>query len=254
MHYLDIFGIGVFVGFLGGLFGKGGSAIATPLLSLVGLPGFIAVAAPLPATVPGTMIASAEYWRLHLLDTKVVVWSVIFGIPAAVLGSWLTKFTGSLPLLIVTGGLVLFFGMSFLFKPREKKSENLEDLENESARPSHYYLRLASVAVFVGLVSGMLANSGGFLLAPSFARILKMPIKKAFACSLAVSVFLAIPGTIVHAMLGHIDWIVTGVLALGSVPFSYLGARVAIHARSNRLERAYGIILTALGILFLLKL
>ena len=38
--------IGVAVGFLGGMFGKGGSAIATPLLHAVGIPAIIAVASP----------------------------------------------------------------------------------------------------------------------------------------------------------------------------------------------------------------
>lgn len=36
--------------------------MATPLLSLLGFPGFVAVASPLPATVP-RVVASAEYWR-----------------------------------------------------------------------------------------------------------------------------------------------------------------------------------------------
>ena len=50
--------IGAFVGFLGGLFGKGGSAIATPLLALVGIPPIVALASPLPATIPSTLAAS----------------------------------------------------------------------------------------------------------------------------------------------------------------------------------------------------
>ena len=37
--------------------------MATPLLSLLGFPGFVAVASPLPATVPSTVVTSAEYWR-----------------------------------------------------------------------------------------------------------------------------------------------------------------------------------------------
>jgi uncharacterized membrane protein YfcA len=121
-------------------------------------------------------------------------------------------------------------------------------------RPSFWQLRLILVASFVGFVSGVLANSGGFLLAPGFSRILKLPIKRAFACSLAVSVFLALPGTIVHAYLGHIDWLVTAVLAAGSVPSSFFGARVAIKSKSSRLEFGYGLILTALGVFFLAKL
>ncbi len=254
LQHLSIFLIGIVIGFLGGLFGKGGSAIATPMLSLIGIPGFIAVAAPLPATIPGTLIASAEYWKSHFLDWQIVLWSVLIGVPATVLGSYLTKFTGATPLLIVTGLMVLAFGLSFLLSPKEKPSSDKSMNSAAPGRPRFWRVRLVFVAVGVGLISGLLANSGGFLLAPSYARILGLPIKKAFACSLAVSVILAIPGTIVHAQLGHIDWAVTGFLALGSVPFSYLGAKVAINAKASRLERWYGLALTALGSFFLAQL
>jgi uncharacterized protein len=250
IRHIGAFVIGVLVGFLGGLFGKGGSAVATPLLSLIGFPGFVAVAAPLPATIPGTIIASAEYWQSHLLDWQIFWWSVAVGVPATIAGSWLTKYTGARPLLIVTGLLVLGFGLSFLLAPQEKSRGAAAEIE-ASPRPSWWRTRLVLVALFVGLVSGLLANSGGFLLAPCYARFLKQPIKRAFACSLAVAAVLAIPGTVVHAWLGHISWAVTGLIALGSVPFSYLGARLAIHTKGSRLERWYGLALTALGALFL---
>jgi uncharacterized membrane protein YfcA len=53
--------IGAAVGFLGGLFGKGGAAVATPLLAAVGVPAIVAVASPLPATVGGAQ--SLSTWR-----------------------------------------------------------------------------------------------------------------------------------------------------------------------------------------------
>ena len=255
LHYTGIFCIGIIIGFLGGLFGKGGSAIATPMLHLMGVPGFIAVASPLPATVPGTLIASVEYRKLGLIDWQVVSWSIYAGIPAAVAGSYLTLYTGSVPLLVLTGLLVLFFGLSFIFFPDTEKNDEDEAMEaTKDQRPSYRLFRLIIVALFAGFVSGMLANSGGFLLAPAYARILKLPIKKAFACSLAVSIFLALPGTVVHAYLGHVDWLVTLILAAGSVPSSFYGAKVAIKARSNRLEFGYGIVLLGLGVLFLINL
>jgi uncharacterized membrane protein YfcA len=221
------------------------------LLSLIGYPGFIAVAAPLPATIPGTLIASAGYWRARLLDWPVVWWSIAIGIPSTVLGSFLTKYTGARPLLIVTGLMVLGFGLSFLLLPQEHGAEAAALDGVEPSLPSQWRVRLVLVAAGVGLISGLLANSGGFLLAPSYSRFLGLPIKKSFACSLAVSAVLAVPGTLVHAYLGHISWSVTVVLALGSVPFSYLGARVAIRTRASHLERLYGVALTALGLFFL---
>jgi len=251
LRNVETFAVGVVVGFLGGLFGKGGSAIATPLLSLIGIPGFVAVASPLPATLPGTLVASAEYRHANLLDWRIVLWSIGVGVPATVLGSLLTALTGARPLLFATGVLVLIFGLSFLLPSKDgaiSKATGAEVLKQP-----HPYSRvgLILVATGAGLISGLLANSGGFLLAPSYVQFLRQPIKRAFACSLAVSAALSVPGTIVHAWLGHISWPVAGFVALGSVPASYFGARLAIRTRTSRLQRWYGIALTALGVLFL---
>ena len=93
-QHLGIITVGIVVGFLGGLFGKGGSAVATPLLSLIGLPGYIAVASPLPATIPGTLIASNEYWRYNLSTGKLLAGASAWACPRFGRGiSLLTNYT-----------------------------------------------------------------------------------------------------------------------------------------------------------------
>lgn len=242
------------VGFLGGLFGKGGSAIATPLLSLAGAPGFIAIATPLPATIPGTLVASSAYHKAHLWNKHIILWSILLGLPATVAGSFLSQYTGAKALLYATGILVLGFGISFLVEKKNGPQETDERHAHDVPLPSYWQLRITLVAIGVGFISGLLANSGGFLLAPSYAKFLKQPIKAAFASSLVVSAFLAIPGTLVHWYLGHIAWRELFVLAAGSVPLSYVGARVALRTRTELLERLYGFALTALGLFFLVRL
>lgn len=253
-RYLGALLTGVFIGFLGGLFGKGGSAVATPLLSLFGFPGFVAVASPLPATVPSTLVASAEYWRSQLLDWEIFWWSVSVGTPAVIAGSFLSHAVGARPLLIITGVLVLGFGIQFFVFPKDLSLAKAALDYPKGNRPSYWRMRMVAVATFVGLISGLLANAGGFLLVPSYTQFLKQPMKKAFACSLAVSTVLAIPGTVVHAYLGHISWTVSGLVALGAIPFSHLGARLAISTRAVKLQRWYGLALTGLGIFFLTQL
>jgi hypothetical protein len=76
----------------------------------------------------------------------------------------------------------------------------------------------------------------------------RMETKRALATSLAVSAVLGIPGTIVHAALGHVDWVLVLALSAGSIPSSYLGARLAIRMRSVTLLRLYGLALTAFGV------
>ena len=228
--------------------------MATPLLSLLGFPGFVAVASPLPAAIPSTLVASAEYWRSRLLDWEIVWWSIGIGTPAIVAGSFLSPYAGAKPLLIVTGLLVLAFGVSFLFFPKDRSLAREAVKNPRGLRPAYWRVRLITVAIGVGLISGLLANAGGFLLVPCYTVFLKQPMKKAFACSLAVSAALAIPGTVVHAYLGHISWLVMSLVALGSIPFSLMGARLAIKTRSAKLERWYGLALTCLGIFFLFHL
>jgi uncharacterized membrane protein YfcA len=45
----------------------------------------------------------------------------------------------------------------------------------------------------------------------------------------------------VHAWLGHIDWSLTLVFGLASVPFATFGAAMALRVRERSLTLAYGI-------------
>jgi uncharacterized protein len=116
---------------------------------------------------------------------------------------------------------------------------------------THRTGRTIAIAGTVGLLAGLLANAGGFLLVPLYLAALKLPIKTALACSLAVASALALPGTIVHAALGHIDWTVALVFGMASIPLSGSGARVALQMRADRLERIYGGGLAVLGFVLL---
>jgi uncharacterized membrane protein YfcA len=243
MNWFAIALVGAVVGFLAGLFGKGGSAVATPLLHAIGVPAIVAVAAPLPATIPSTLVAFSAYWRSHLVDRHVLWWSIAIGAPATVVGAIATRWIGGGVLITATDIVIAVLGARLLVRPGPP-DEIVRDTPG-------YRTRLIVVAAVVGLAAGLLANSGGFLLAPLYLTVLRMPLKPAFACSLAVSAALAVPGTIVHAALGHIDWTVVAIFGLASVPLSYLGARVALRSNSSRLERLYGAVLVTLSVGFL---
>jgi uncharacterized membrane protein YfcA len=231
--------IGAGVGFLGGLFGKGGSALATPLLAAIGIPPIVAVASPLPATLPSTLAAATPYWRARLIDWRVVRWSIAIGIPATVVGAIATRWIDGSSLVLVTELMLTGLGVRMLLRPGDPHEVVVE--------PDGFRARMAVVAGTVGLAAGLLANSGGFLLAPLFVLVLRMGIKPSLATSLAVAAVLAVPGTIVHAALGHVDWTVTLVFAITSVPLANFGARVALRTHPVVLERVYGAGLAVVG-------
>lgn len=242
---LLILAVGAAVGFLGGLLGKGGSAIATPLLVALGVPPMLAVAAPLPATVPSTLLAADRYRRQRLIDRDVVHWSLLVGLPATVVGAVLTRWISGEALVVVTDVVIVALGARLLLRPSSDLAEVVAD------DPADRRRRALAVAAVTGLVAGLLANSGGFLLAPLFITVLHLPVKPALGTSLAVAAGLAVPASLVHLALGHLDLTVVAAFAVGSIPLSGLGARVALRTDPHRLERLYGAALVLLGGVFL---
>lgn len=242
LHWVAISLIGLGIGFLGGMFGKGGSAVATPLLYAVGVDPILAVASPLPATIPSTLVAARAYQKRGYIDRRVLGTSLIAGIPATIIGAFATKWIGGPALVTITEVIVVGIGVRLIFWP----SDN-----DEGATETAETWRLVVVGVTVGFLAGLLANSGGFLLAPLYLAVARLPIKAALGASLAVAAMLAIPGTVIHAALGHIDWWVTLAIGVTSIPASRLGAMVALRTRSDLLERIYGIALVVLGVALL---
>jgi hypothetical protein len=234
--------IGVGVGFLSGAFGKGGSAIATPLLHFIGVPAFAAIASPLPATIPSTWLASRVYARTGEIDGRVVRLGLPIGLPATVIGAFLTRWIPGGPLVVVTDVVILAFGLRILTTRGARETSTTSSRSECTTRT-----RIFIVVGIVGLISGLLGNSGGFLLAPLFISALGMPIHRALGTSLVLATCLAVPGTLVHAFLGHIDWSLTLAFGIASAPAAAFGARLALRTKERSLTLAYGFGLAGLA-------
>ena len=186
--------IGASSGFLGGLFGKGGSAIATPLLALVGHPadrgGRVAAAGDHPVDARRVVRLLA---RSGSIDWEIFRWCLLVGIPATAVGAYATRWIG---------GDAARDGHRGRRHRRSgsASSSGPGDPHEIAVEPPAYRARMVAVAAAVGLLSGLLANAGGFLLAPLFVVVLRLSLKQSFATSLAVAAVLAVPGTIVHAL------------------------------------------------------
>jgi uncharacterized membrane protein YfcA len=245
-HFLSASTIGAAVGFVSGLLGKGGSAVTTPALRIfLDVPRFAALASPLPASIPTTLAASVAYRGRGLVDRTVLLTTVAVGLPATVLGSLASPLAGGHLLMLLTALLVIALGLVILIHRAEPGPA-------VPASATQQRWRLVVVGLVVGFLSGLLANTGGVLYAPLFIKWANVETKRALATSLVVSAVLAVPGTITHAALGHVDWMLVLALSLGSIPTSYWGARLALRLRNEILLRIYGLALTMFGIYDLL--
>jgi uncharacterized membrane protein YfcA len=238
--------IGAVVGFLSGLLGKGGSAVTTPALRVfLGVDRFLALASPLPASLPITLSASLAYRGLGFIDVPVALTACAAGVPATILGALASPFVGGHALMQLTALVVVGLGVGILAKPEEAPRTAAQARQRRHGR-------LVLIGLGVGFLSGLLANSGGILFAPLFIKWLRMDVKRALATSLLVAAVLAVPGTIAHVALGHVDWGLVLALSIGSTPSSYLGARLAIRLRTPTLVRIYGLALVLFGLYDLL--
>ncbi len=237
--------IGISIGLSSGLFGIGGALVATPLLKLFGgLSALLALASPLPASIPSALSGSWAYYKKSLINFRVVGIVLASAIPLNLIGSYASHYVQSDLLMIATAAVMMYVAITFVVR-----AWLLKEQAEQSLRLS--VLPLVVVGIITGIFSGLLAVGGGIVMVPAFVRIVRMPLKTALATSLFCVAGLALPGTLVHSSLGHVDWNVALVLALSSIPFSFLGARLALKLRNQLLERIYGLFMLCFASYFL---
>ncbi len=238
--------LGVVVGFasglLAGLFGVGGGIVTTPAVnSILGGTAIEAVATPLPVIVPSALVGSYTYVRAGEVSLRAATWSAIAGVPAATVGAYLTELVNAHALLAVTAGLIALSAIRVI------GSKGPHDGAGSETTPAW---RFCAIGVTAGVLSGLLGIGGGIVMVPAFTAWIGLPVKRALGTSLLVIPALAIPGTIVHGALGHVDWAIFLVLTLGVVPGARIGARIALGAREHTLRVAVGLFLLVVAVAY----
>ena len=224
--------IGLVSGVLAGLFGVGGGIVMTPGIQvLLGAPPIVALATPLPAILPTALTGALTYRRSDQVDGRAAVWLIGPGLVGAALGAWLTEYVDVTLLLLVTALLLGWQAVAIVRAAgRRGRPEG-----REASAPI-----LGAIGAVAGFVSGILGIGGGLVMVPVLAGWLGMPLKRALGTSLLAIVALVVPGTVVHAALGHIDVGICLALMVGGVPGARLGAALALGTRERTLRLIVG--------------
>ena len=234
---------GFVTGILSAMFGIGGAVVSTPAIRLLGATALQAVGSTLPSVLPSAVTGSVRYRREGLILPRIVAWTAVAGVPASVLGSQLTSVVpgdGHL-LMLATAALVGYTAYRTAFPPEHQLGD-----DGEPRAPRTEPWRLLLVGAAAGGLSGLLGIGGGILMVPAFSIWIGIPLRQTIATSLTTVGVLAIPGTITHWALGHIDWTYALGLAIGVVPGAWLGARFTINASERTLRRT---VAAALGVI-----
>lgn len=236
---------GLAAGLLSGLFGIGGGSVMTPALAVfLALPPLQAVATPLPVIVPTAAVGAANYRRASQIDWRACRAAVGPGLLGAVAGAlaadWVDS-RGAGHVLLMTTAVVVAWESVRIVRGRH---------EAEPADTTAPAWAFALTGLAAGLVSGLLGVGGGIVMVPVFTAVLGMPLKRALGTSLAVMIPLVIPGTMVHALLGNIDWAVAAALVIGVMPGAWVGSRLALRTRDRTLRLAVGSFLLVVAVVY----
>ena len=246
---LEAIFIGCITGFLSAFFGIGGSSIDTPVLrTFLNLPPLVALGTPLPLTILTAAIASFAYKREHLVNFRVAVYSIIAGVPGMILGSYLTAYLSGKFLMLLTAVVLCLVGIDFIIKTFKEKTHTMK---KPFSQPPVYYI--VSVAVAIGILSGVLANGGGIFFVPAYVILFRIKIKEAIATSLLTVIAMALPGSIIHYHLGHIDLAISASMALGVIPMAYLGAKLDIKTNSKTIMILFGVVMVVFSTYFFIN-
>lgn len=242
--------MGLFAGILSGLFGIGGALITTPALRLVmRAPALIALGTTLPAVIPTALAGAVIYRKAGQLDSEVAFLVAPYGILGALGGATATAWASGSALMLATAALVAAAAFWLLRNPSAAGVSSPEGHGPEPALPrspvpwSPFGRRCLAIGLAAGGLSGLLGLGGGLILVPAFVLLLHLPMRTALGTSLLAIVVLAVPGTVVHACLGHVDWVLAAGLAAGGAIAGCLGARLAIRATDAALRTAMSVFL-----------
>ena len=236
--------VGVATGVLSGMFGIGGAVVSTPAIRALGATALQAIGSTLPSILPSSISGSLRYHRENFILPRVVAITSLFGVPASVAGS---RLSGAVPgdghaLMILTATLIAYTAYRTAFP-------TVRTLGRAGTPHDDEWWRLAVIGIAAGALSGLLGIGGGILMVPAFSAWVGMPLRETIATSLACVGIFAIPGTLTHWYLGHIDWTFAGALAVGVIPGARIGAHFTINATDRALRYSVGI---ALGIIALI--
>jgi uncharacterized membrane protein YfcA len=254
---------GFFTGVLSGMFGVGGAVVSTPAIRALGATPVQAIGSTLPSIIPSAISGSLRYHREGLIHLRVVLWTALVGCGAAVVGALLVDLVpgdGHL-LMILTAALLAFTAYRTVQSPKRPDPADAEelppgddpdfaDVEPPIATPHMEWWRLGTIGLAAGLLSGLLGVGGGILMVPAFVGWVRLPIKEAIGCSLACVGILAVPGTIAHTLLGHIDWAFALPLCISVIPGARVGAHLAIRSSDRALRLSVGIVLGSIAVVY----
>jgi len=233
--------IGLFAGFMSGMFGIGGGAVRIPLLNLAGLPLLSAFGINL-FIVPFSSLVGAVSQRENV-DRGIAFYLIVGGIFGAIIGAFLAGLIPTLVLAFVFFALSIVIVLGIFLDRIVPAFAHKINLTPKSVFASSFFLSL------IGAIRGGSAGS----LFPAFLKAIGCDIHKAIATSLCVTIFTCIGAASVFWSRGDIIWLPAIFVLIGSMIGARLGSSISLKTKSIWLEVGLGILVVTLALITVYK-
>ena len=241
IEIISYFLIGIFAGFMSGVFGIGGGSIRIPLLNVTGLPLLSAFGINLLVIPFSSCIGTISHKKN--VEWKIVLYVIVGGTFGSVTGAFLAGLLSTLTLAVI---FVIVSGITVLGIYFNRISPKLFHKIN---------LNIKNIIVgtfFLNLITGMRGGSGGSLF-PVFLKMMTLDIHKAIATSLFATIFTAVAGMIVYWHRGDILLMPALVVIIGSMVGARIGSLISLRTRPVWLEIGLSILVMILSLITLCK-
>ncbi|MBL0927020.1 MAG: sulfite exporter TauE/SafE family protein [Phycisphaerales bacterium] len=108
---------------------------------------------------------------------------------------------------------------------------------------------LMVIGAVAGALSGLVGIGGGVVVVPALVYLLAVSQKQAQGTTLAMMLPpIGVLAVIAYARAGNVNWVWAGLLVLGFLAGSYLGAGWALGQSEAALKRVFGVVTVLIGI------
>jgi uncharacterized protein len=225
-------------GFAVGVAGMGGGALMTPALVLLfGIDPKVAIASDLVNSLAMKPVGGAVHALHGSVNWALVRLLVVGGVPAAFFGAWLLNQLGNSPadqahLKTLLGWALVVACASLLTKTALVARLRRRGRFPDNQAPWRFK---TLPTVLVGLVGGFMVGmtsvgSGSLIIVLLMLLYPRLSSNVQVGTNLVQAVPLVAAAALGQALFGHVELNIAGALIIGSVPGTFLGARVSSRA------------------------
>ena len=233
--------IGLFAGFMSGMFGIGGGTVRIPLLNLAGLPLLSAFGINF-FVIPFSSLVGAISQRKNIAK-KIVIYAIVGGVLGEIIGAVSVGFipTLALAIIFVTLCFIVAFGIH---------SGKIVPKLIQKVKPTKK--NIFSSSFFVSFITGLRGGSGGQIF-PALFKSLGLNTHQAIATSLTVSIFTAFGAIPIYWHRGNITWVPALFVLIGSVIGARIGSKVSLKTKPFWLDIGLTVLVVALPFIVIYK-